>query len=110
MSLYQPIVALVNNDTTYNLNVTLNGKPLPLTGYTPKAYQKATATTPDASAIVYQVGSGLTVVNSNLGQLRLVIPHANLTTPGSQWWRLDLIDTNGGVYTVFYGTLTIKSV
>lgn len=110
MSLYFPLLALTNNDTSFNLNVTFNQKPLSLTGYTIKAYQKATAATPDGSGILYQVGSGLTIVNASLGQLKLVIPHANVLTPGVQWWRLDLIDAGGLISTVFYGPLTIKSV
>lgn len=110
MSLYYPILALTGNDTNYKLNITLNQKPLNLAGYTIKAYQKATATTPDASAIVYQVGSGITIVSSTLGQLILTIPHANVTTPGTQWWRLDITDGSGLISTVFYGPLTIKGV
>lgn len=110
MSLYFPLLALTGNDSNYNLNVTLNRSPLSLSGYTPKIYQKATAGTPDGSAIVYQVGSGITVVNSGLGQIRWTIPHANLATPGTQWWRLDITDGGGLVSTVFYGPLTVKSV
>lgn len=110
MSLYMPLLALTNNDATYKLNVMLNQKPLNLAGYTIKAYLKATAATPDASAITYTVGSGITVTNSVLGQLTLTIPHTNLTTPGVQWWRLDLTDGSGLVSSVFYGPLTIKSV
>lgn len=109
MSLYFQLFALQNNDTAYYLDVTFNGKPLDLTPYTIRAYQKASATVSDGSGITYQVGSGITVINMALGKLKLVVPHANATTPGTQWWRLDIIDSGGAVYTVFYGTLTIKA-
>jgi hypothetical protein len=104
------LLALQNNDNIYNLSVTLNGAPLSLTGYTLKFYQKASDKATDASAITYLVGSGITVVNSALGQIRWTIPHANITAPGQQWWRLDLTDTNSAIHTAFYGPLVIKAV
>jgi hypothetical protein len=110
MSLYKPLLALANNDNTFKMSVTLNGAILPLTNYTPKAYQKAQASSLDSSGTLYQVGSGLTIVNSALGQINLTIPHGNVTTPGTQWWHLDLVDGSGNVSTVFYGPLTIKAV
>lgn len=110
MSLYFPLFALQNNDTAYYFDVTFNGKPLNLTAYTVKAYQKASASAADGTGITYLVGSGLTVTNAALGQVKFVIPHANVPTQGTYWWRLDIIDTNSAVYTVFYGTLTVKGV
>jgi hypothetical protein len=109
MSQYFPLMVLANSDTAFNLNVTLNGAILPLTGFTPKAYQKATKDALDSGATLYQVGSGLTIVSSALGQLKLVIPHANVTTSGVQWWKLTLTDTNNAIFVVFYGPLTIKA-
>jgi hypothetical protein len=109
MSQYMPLMVLANSDTAFNLSVTLNGAILPLTGYTPKVYQKATKDALDSSGILYQVGTGLTIVNSALGQLKLVIPHTNVTASGTQWWKLTLTDTNGGIFPVFYGPLTIKA-
>jgi hypothetical protein len=110
MSLYMPLMALVNNDSTFKFSLKLNGAILPLTGYTPKIYQKATAATSDASAVVYQVGTGITIVSSALGQLNWTIPHANVLTPGTQWWRLDLIDGTGAISTALYGPLIIKAI
>ena len=103
-------MALQNNDTTFKFDLKLNGAILPLTGYTPKIYQKATAKSPDSGAVVYQTGSGLTVVNSALGKLNWTIPHGNVTADGTQWWRLDLIDGTGAAVTAMYGPLTIKAV
>ena len=110
MSLFLPLFALQNNDTAFYLNVTFNRKILDLTPYTVKAYQKASQTVTDASGTTYTVGAGLTIISAPLGQVKLVIPHANVPAAGAQWWHLDLIDGSGGVYTVFYGTLTVKAV
>lgn len=109
MSLYWPLSALQNNDANFYITVTLNNETLNLTNFVPKVYQKATQNTPDGSATVYQVGSGLTWITQTLGKLKLTLPHANLTTAGAQWWRLDLTDTSGNVFTALYGPLTIKA-
>lgn len=110
MSLQWPLLALQNNDSAFYFNITFNGNPLPLAPYTVKAYQKASSSASDASGITYTVGSGLTIINAPLGQVKLIIPHGNVTTAGIQWWHLDLIDASAGVYTVFYGPLTIKAI
>jgi len=110
MSVQIPLVALQNNDNTYYLDVTFNGKPLDLTGYTPHAYVKATQTTPDGSATTYNIGSGLTWLTQTLGLLKFTIPHTAVTTPGTAWWRLDIVDGSGNVSTVFFGPVTIKAV
>ena len=110
MSLYLPLFALQNNDTSYYFNITFNGKILNLTPYTVKAYQKSSAAALDSSGTTYTVGSGLTMISAALGQVKLVIPHGNVATPGIQWWRLDIIDGSSSVYTVMYGSLTIKAV
>jgi hypothetical protein len=110
VSVYLPLMALQNNDTAFYFNVTFNDKILNLTPYTVKAFQKASANVTDASGITYMAGSGLTILSAPLGQVKLVIPHANVPVMGTQWWHLDLVDGSGGVYTVFYGALTIKAV
>jgi hypothetical protein len=110
MSMYLPLLALVNNDTTFKFTLKLNGSPLSLSTYTLKAYQKASATAADNTGTLYQVGTGLTIVNSALGQVNLTIPHANVPTPGTQWWRLDLVDGTGAVNTALYGPLTVKAI
>jgi hypothetical protein len=110
MSLYYPLTVLVGNDTNFYFDITFNGAILPLTLYTPKVIQKATAAALDSSGTTYGVGTGLTVVSAPLGQLKLTIPHANVGSPGVQWWRMDLVDGASDVFTVFYGPLTIKAV
>lgn len=105
-----PLMTTVNSDKAFNFSLTLNGNILPLTGYTPKVYQKASQQADDGTAILYQVGTGLTIINSALGQLKLVIPHANVTVPGTQWWKLTLTDTNGSIFPVFFGPLAIKAI
>ena len=110
MSVQIPLLALQNNDTAYYFKITFNGAILDLTPYTVKAYQKASQTALDSSGITYQVGSGITVTSAPLGQVKLIVPHANVTAPGVQWWHLDLIDVASSVFTVFYGPFTIKAI
>lgn len=109
MSVQWPLTAIQNNDNNYFLDVMFNGEPLNLTGYTPHAYIKASQTTSDGSATTYNIGSGLAWVNQNLGKLKFTIPHTATGTAGTMWWRLDIVDGSGNVYTVFYGPLTIKA-
>lgn len=109
MSQYLPLMVIANSDTAFSISVTLNGAILPLTGYTPKVYQKTTKDALDSGSITYLVGTGLTIVNSALGQIKLVIPHANVTTPGTQWWKMTLTNGAGEIFPVLYGPLTIKS-
>jgi hypothetical protein len=110
MSLQLPLTALQNNDNTYYFNATFNGDPLDLTPYAPRVVVKATQTTTDGSATIYNIGGGLSYVTQTLGRLKFVLPHAATTTAGIQWWRLDIVDGGGFVSTVFYGPLTIKAV
>lgn len=56
MSVQWPLMAIQNNDNNYYLDVTFNGDPLNLTGYTPHVYVKASQTTPDGSAVIYNIG------------------------------------------------------
>lgn len=110
MSLQVPLTALTGNDNAYYLDVTFNDEPLNLTGYTPHLYVKATQNTPDGSATVYNIGSGLTWVQQSLGKLKFVLPHTAVTIAGTQWWRLDIVDGSGIVTTAMFGPLTIKAV
>ena len=123
MSLMVNLSALENNDTTFILQITYNNSPVNtpffgtqtpfnLTGYTPKLYVKATSSTPDGSATLYQVGSGLTVTSTPLGQITWVLPHTatQVQTPGTYWWRLDLVDGSGNIGTALYGNLYILAV
>ena len=110
MSTQVPLMALQGNDTAYYFDVTFNGDILDLTPYTVKVIQKASNAALDSSGTTYTVGAGITMINASLGQVKLVIPHANVTTAGTQWWRLDIVDGASNVFTVFYGALTIKAV
>lgn len=110
MSLQLPLTALTGNDNNYFLDVTFNGDPLNLTNYTPHVYVKATQTTADGSATIYNIGAGLTWVAQSLGKLKFTLPHTAVTTAGVQWWRLDIVDGSGNISTVMFGPLTIKAV
>jgi hypothetical protein len=110
MSLQLPLIALTGNDNNYYLDVTFNGDPFNLTGYTPHVYVKATAAALDNTATIYNIGAGLAWVTQGLGKLKLTIPHTDVTVQATKWWRLDIVDGSGNVSTVFYGPLTIKVV
>lgn len=110
MSLQVPLTAIQGNDNNYYLDVTFNGDPLNLTGYTPHAYVKATQQTSDGSATIYNIGAGLAWVSQATGKLKFTLPHTAVTTAGIQWWRLDIVDGSGNVSTVFFGPLTVKAV
>ena len=51
MGVQSDLTAIVGNDEYYYLALTYNGAALNLTGYTVKAYLKATRLTPDADAV-----------------------------------------------------------
>ena len=99
--------AVVNNDSVYAVQVTYNGSPLNLTGYTLKAYLKASRLTPDSEAVLFQSGSGITITSAALGELNLDIPHADLPSPTFQWYRIDVIDSSGNITTAIYGNLSV---
>ena len=110
MSLQLPLTALTNNDNSYYLDVTFNGAPLNLTGYTPHLYVKASQTVADNTGTTYNIGSGLTWVTQTLGKLKFVLPRTAVTAAGTQWWHLDIVDGSGLVTTVFFGPLTVKAI
>ena len=99
--------AVVGNDAYFYLAITYNGAALNLTGYTLKAYQKASRLTPDSEAQVYTTSSGLTVTNVAGGLVTWVIPHANLDNPTTLWYRVDVIDSSNEVFTCLYGNLQV---
>lgn len=110
MATAQNLVALQNNDSTFNLTLTQSNKPLNLTGLTINLYVKATETTPDASATVYTVGEGITVTTSLAGGISWVLPHTAATIAGQSWWRVDVTDIHGNNGTCIYGDLYIVAV
>ena len=99
-----------NNDSTFYLQVLYSEMPLSLSGYTPKLFVKASPTATDASGTTYTVGSGLTITNLSQGMITFVLPHTAATTAGTQWWRLDVVDSNSNVTTVMFGNLYILPV
>jgi hypothetical protein len=101
------IQAIVNNDVYLYLTITYNGAPLNLTGYTLKAYLKATRTTPDSEATVFTTSSGLTVTDAATGSVTWDIPHADLPDATNLWYRFDVIDASSEVFTSLYGNFTV---
>lgn len=110
MSTQQNMSADNSNDLLWNVAVTLNRQPLNLTGYTPTGYLKASDTTPDSSAEVFTIGSGLAWTNQAGGELTWTIPRADVNPPPSLWYRLDITDPTGAIATAVKGVLVINPV
>jgi hypothetical protein len=108
MGVQSDLTAITGNDEYYYLALTYNGAALNLTGYTVKAYLKATRLTPDADAVVYLSGSGLTITSVANGLVTWVIPHVNLPNPSTLWYRVDVVDASNEVFTVLYGNLQVQ--
>jgi hypothetical protein len=99
---------IVSNTAYFYLTITYNGEPLNLTGYTPKAYLKATRLTPDTDAEVFTTSSGLTVTSTAGGTITWVVPPAVLATPSTLWYRVDVIDSASEVFTCLYGNFVVQ--
>jgi len=100
------------NDVTVDLYVLeADGvTPQDITGLTPQMIVKSYATAADSSATVLGLSSGLTIVSLTAGTLTAFLPRTLLATPGSLWWRLDLLDGSGDHTTAIYGQISIRAV
>lgn len=110
MTQWQNLSVDQNNDTTFTISLTLGGSPFDLTNYTPTLYLKATESSDDGTATTFTVGAGLTIVSAPRGQLTWKLPHANTTTPGTQWWRIDAVDNSLNRTTFIGGNITVQAV
>lgn len=106
MSLQIDLSAIANNDETYLFTLKLNGGEFDLTDFTPTFYLKASRTTPDVSATVISP----TVTSATQGKLTVVIPHGDLSTPGTLWYHLDVVDGLDNVTTALFGNVYVLSV
>jgi hypothetical protein len=106
MSLQVNLTAVAGNDLLYHVTVTFNGQPLNLTGYTPLAVLKASATATDASGTTFGIGTGLTYTFQTAGQFNWAIPHADTVPNGSMWYRVD-VDNGSTLTTALYGNLVL---
>lgn len=104
MSTRAAIGGIVNNDLAFSFDLTYQGEPLNLTGYTITVYLKASQATPDSDAATFTPGPS----DAPAGEFTWDIPHAGNTTAGTFWYRVDV--TSGGyVATCIYGPLTIQA-
>ena len=107
------VMVVQGNDVVFKFAVTQEQQnrtvPLPLDNMTVSLLLKATQSTPDASATVYTVGSGLSILNSELGQVQAVIPKDQFATAGSRWYRLDVTSVTGSTSTAVLGTISIMA-
>ena len=108
MSIQQNLTAIQNNDLLFQVLITYGNGPLDLTGYTPPAGLKASATTPDGSGVTFGIGTGLTYTGEQYGRFSWTIPHADTATAGTSWYRID-IDNGSTVTTALYGTFTLTA-
>ena len=102
---------IAGNDLAFNLALTSAGVPLNLSGLTLTAYLKVSAVTPDATATVFTVSSGLTVTDTAGGLVTWAIPHADVPAtdgPGALWYRVDVTST-GVTQTAMYGALNLTA-
>ncbi len=110
------ITVPVNNDLsqpffllTYQVPGSGIVAPLNLTGYTLKFVLKASSTATDASGTTYAIGSGITVTNLAISSFTVLIPHTQtlLQTPGTYWYRLDVIDGSLNVNSILNGNVYV---
>jgi hypothetical protein len=99
------IVAIVNNDETYNFQITYGPAFLNLTGLTPTFYLKASRTALDNTA--YQAAP--TVTAPALGQMTITVPRAQFPAAGTMWYRVDVTNVSSQVNTVIMGVVTVLS-
>lgn len=115
MSANMPLSVLVNNDISFQLQLTTlaagtdNTVPLNITGMSLTFYIKASSTASDGTATTYTIGSGITVNTASLGLITVAIPHSQNTIVGSMWWRLD-INNSGLITTAMYGPYYVLAV
>jgi hypothetical protein len=108
MTVRQDISGTVNNDLGFVVSLTYNFAPISLATYTPTVIVKPSQASPDSAGAVYNLGAGLTVLSSPAGRVQLQIPRAACTTPGTQWYRIDV--TNGvGLWTAVCGSFTLMA-
>lgn len=108
MSLLLPLSVVVNNDISWNFQVTTDGVPQDLTSFVVKTVVKAKNSTADTAALhtYTSPSAALTVTSPTQGLVTWAVPHADLSTPGIFWWRMDIV--SGSIqYTVFDGPLTV---
>jgi hypothetical protein len=105
------LLVIVADDELIGFQVTYQGAPLNLTGYTLTLYLKANRYQANSAAVAtYTIGSGLTITNAANGQFTLDIPKAQLPIPAAQWYRCDVIDGSGNVTTALFGNVTVQAV
>jgi hypothetical protein len=112
MSMNVPFKVLQGNDETFALVATdAIGRVIDLTSSTAKVVVKANAAAGDGSGTTYASGgANLTIASGTQGQATFKLPHAATGIAGTQWYRFDVIDGSGNVYTSQYGLLNIIAV
>lgn len=103
------------NTESFNIQIQLNGTPVNITGGTLRLTAKWKITDSDGAAVftVFSPSSGITITNAANGQASIIIARSLTNINAIPYRRVDLpydleyTDSNGNVYTVLYGLLTI---
>jgi hypothetical protein len=106
-----PLTLDENNDETIDLTVTADVTIDPAQA-TFELYIKTSATEDDADGTKLTDGDGLTVTSTEPAKtiaLTADIPASALATPGTRFWRLDVI-VDGKRGTAMYGPLRIRDL
>lgn len=109
-----PLEVIEGNDPVVTLTVTRDGEPVDLTGSTLNLYVKASASTADASALfTYSSGGGspkITITDATGGIASIAFAKADLATPGTYWYKVNVTFSTGKVETVIAGTFKVVNV
>ncbi len=109
-----PITMVRESDLPFDILVTLDGAPLPLTGGTLYFTAKWAPTDADASAVFQRSSpsSGITFINAAGGTANVSIVKANTTTlpyhDTELYYDLKFIDASGHPWTVLRGKLLVQ--
>lgn len=109
MSAWQNLSVVENNDVLFTLDLTDNGVPFDITAYTVSIVLKSAEAAADNTGTTFTTSNGLTVVSAKLGQVTWALPHTSTTTPGTQWWRCDVVDVSSNRTTVMMGNLVVQA-
>ncbi len=107
-------IKMVRGDTyQFDATIVQNGTPVDLTGGTVRMTAKWAVSNADSAAIfqLSSATSGITITDATAGEISVVIAHSLTTSMPSKKvelpYDIQYVDSEGNVFTVLYGTLTI---
>lgn len=99
------------NDEEMTLTITRGGSVWDLTGATVEVYIKPTADTPDDEALLLtsDVVGEITITDAPNGVAKVNVSSANNASPGSRFWKADVVDSGGKRKTAGTGSINTKN-